>query len=325
MSGPLEGLQVLELCDELGVWAGKLLGDLGADVIKIEPPEGDPTRRYPPFLGDREDPERSLYFWHYNTSKRSVTLDLGHEGGRELFLDLIHSADVLVESTAPGWLSSVGLDWDDLRALNPALIMASITPFGRTAPRHEEAATDLTILAGAGPAWSCGYDDHTLPPVRGGGHQGYHTASHFAVMSILVALLHRDAGGAGQHIDVNAHAASNVTTEAGSYPWLVAQDTVQRQTGRHAAVNPSLPTQVQCADGRWVNTGVARTPAAFAGIRQWLDELGLAEEFPLTTLVEAGAPARLRSVEPSASSARRRATLSSVSMSLTAMSCSGSS
>ena len=250
LPGALDGLQVIELCDELGVYTGKMLADMGAEVIKIETPEGDPTRRYPPFVDDVEDPERSLYFWHYNTSKRGVTLNLDSEEGRGLFLDLMHSADMFIESTTPGWLASVGLDWDDLHALNPALIMVSITPFGRSGPRAEEAATDLTILAGGGPAWSCGYDDHTLPPVRGGGNQGYQTAGHFAVMSALVALLHRDAGGGGQHIDVNAHAASNVTTEAGSYTWLVAQDTVQRQTGRHAGVNPrrrrkcSAPTAV---------------------------------------------------------------------------------
>ncbi len=290
LPGALDGLQVIELCDELGVYTGKMLADMGAEVIKIETPEGDPTRRYPPFVDDVEDPERSLYFWHYNTSKRGVTLNLDSEEGRGLFLDLMHSADMFIESTTPGWLASVGLDWDDLHALNPALIMVSITPFGRSGPRAEEAATDLTILAGGGPAWSCGYDDHTLPPVRGGGNQGYQTAGHFAVMSALVALLHRDAGGGGQHIDVNAHAASNVTTEAGSYTWLVAQDTVQRQTGRHAGVNPSTPSQVQCADGRWVNSGVPpRRPETFAAMHQWMAQLELLGEFPLAPLLEAGA------------------------------------
>ena len=83
------------------------------------------------------------------------------------------------------------------------------------------------MLAGGGPVWNCGYDDHSLPPVRGGGNQGHHTASHFAVMSTLVALLARDENGGGQHIDVSMHAAANVTTEAGSYEWLVAQATVQ--------------------------------------------------------------------------------------------------
>jgi crotonobetainyl-CoA:carnitine CoA-transferase CaiB-like acyl-CoA transferase len=290
LPGALDGLQVIELCDELGAYAGKLLADMGADVIKIETPEGDPTRRYPPFVDDREDPDRSLYFWHYNTSKRGVTLNLDAEEGRSLFLDLIHSADMLVESTAPGWMAAIGLDWPDLQAINPALIMVSITPFGRSGPRAEEAATDLTLLAGGGPAWSCGYDDHSLPPVRGGGNQGYHTAGHFAVMSALVALLHRDTGGTGQHIDVNAHAASNVTTEAGSYTWLVAQQTVQRQTGRHAGVIPSQPSQIQCADGRWVTSGVPpRRPEAFAAMYEWIEALGLIEEFALAPLLQAGA------------------------------------
>ena len=136
------------------------------------------------------------------------------------------------------------------------------------------------MLAGGGPVWSCGYDDHSLPPVRGGGNQGYHTASHFAAMSALTAVLARMVSGEGQFIDVSMHAAANVTTESASYAWLVARQTVQRQTGRHAAVNPSSETQVRCADGRYVNTGVPpRTPAEFARMYAWMKELGLVDEF----------------------------------------------
>ena len=123
-------------------------------------------------------------------------------------------------------------------------------------PRLEEASTDLTILAAGGIAWMNGYDDHTLPPVRGAGNQGYHTGCHYGVMSFLAALLYRDVSGEGQFIDVSAHASCNVTTESGSYSWLVAEATVQRQTGRHASINPSMPSQVRCADGRYVNTGM---------------------------------------------------------------------
>ena len=137
-----------------------------------------------------------------------------------------------------------------------------MTPFGRGSANADAPVTDLTILAGAGPVWSCGYDDHALPPVRGGGNQGYHTGCHFAVMSALTALLYRVNSGEGQFIDVSMHAASNVTTEAASYTWLVAQQTVQRQTGRHAAAIPTGTPRCCCKDGRWVNTGV---PPRYAG------------------------------------------------------------
>ncbi|MBI2765587.1 MAG: CoA transferase [Chloroflexi bacterium] len=287
--GPLAGVRVLELCDERGAWAGKLLADAGAEVVKVEPPEGDATRGYPPFAGDVPGSARSLYFWHYNTSKRGVTLDLGQEAGRALFLRLADASDILIESQPPGRMAELGLDYPDLAPSNPGLIMVSITPFRRHGPRADEPATDLTLLAGGGPAWNNGYDDHTLPPVRGGGNQGYHTGCHYAVMSVLAALLYRDVSGEGQHIDVNMHAAANVTTEAGSYTWLVARQTVQRQTGRHAGVNLTQPTQVLCADGRYVNTGIPpRRPHEFKRVHEWLVTLGLLESFPLAPLLEAG-------------------------------------
>ena len=290
MSGPLADLRVVELCSERGAWAGKLLADMRADVVKVEPPGGEITRTYPPFLDDEPGPERSLYFWHYNTSKRGVTLDLESDAGRDAFRRLAARADILLEDRDPGVMAALGLDFPDLQPSNERLIYVSITPFGRNAPRANEPANDLTILAGGGPGWNNGYDDHSLPPVRGGGNQGYHTGCHFAVMSALVALLHRDNGGRGQHIDVNMHAAANVTTEAGSYAWLVARETVQRQTGRHAAENPTMPSQVRSADGRYANTGVPpRRPHEFKLTHQWLEELDLLEHFHAAALLLLGA------------------------------------
>ena len=289
-TGPMHGLRVVELCDEIGEFAGKLLADMGADVVKVEPPGGSRTRSYAPFLGDEPHPERSLHFWHYNTSKRSVTLDLDADEGREAFRALVAGADVLVEDRAPDWMAERGLDHGDLRGGNPGLIHCAITPFGRSGPRAHDPATDLTILAGAGPAWSCGYDDHSIPPVRGGGNQGYQTGCHWALISILTALLHRDGGGEGQFIDVSLHAASNVTTEAGSYQWLVAGETVQRQTGRHAGVNPSGPTQVQAKDGVWMNTGLfPRRPHEFRTLIEWMRELELFEAYEQSPLLETAA------------------------------------
>ena len=286
----LSGLRVLELSHERIAFAGKLLGDMGADVVLIEPPGGDPARRYPPFLDDVPGQERSLYWWHYNTSKRGVVLDLDDARDRERFARLIRTADVLLEAEPRTRLAALALDYADLRKLNPKLIHIAVTPFGRSDAKSDLPATDLTILAGGGPVWSCGYDDHRLPPVRGGGNQGYHTACHFAAMSALTAVLARMASGEGQFIDVSMHAAANVTTEAASYGWLVARQTVQRQTGRHAAVNPSGETQVRCADGSWVNTGVPpRTPAEFARMYDWVRELGLVDAFPEAVLLEMGA------------------------------------
>jgi len=288
--GALDGLRVVELSNERSAWAGKLLADMGAEVIVVEPPAGDPMRSYGPFLDDEPGPERSLYWWHYNTSKFGVTLDLFDSSDKARFARLIASADLFIEAEDPGHLESLQLSYGELCELREDLIAVSITPFGRGDPRSLEPAIDLTILAGGGPVWNCGYDDHTLPPVRGGGNQGYHTACHYAVMSALVALLVRDETGIGQFIDVNMHAAANVTTEAGSYDWLVARSTVERQTGRHAAGRPTLPTQIECADGKHVNTGVPPTrPAHFRELHQWMKELDLVAEFPEAFLLDLGA------------------------------------
>jgi crotonobetainyl-CoA:carnitine CoA-transferase CaiB-like acyl-CoA transferase len=290
MSGALTGLKVIEICSEMGDWAGKLLADMGAEVVKIEPPGGSVTRTYEPFYEDVPGQERSLWFWHYNTNKKSVVLDLETEEAREQVRKLAAAADILIEDAMPGEMARLGLDHPALMAANPRLIYTSITAFGREAPRNMEQYLDLTLVAGGGPAWSCGYDDHSLPPVRGGGNQGYHTACHYAVMSILVALLERDVSGLGQHIDVNAHAANNVTTEAATYTWMVSGQTVQRQTGRHAGVNPSMPAQIVCADGRLVNSGLPpRRGGDFTRMLKWLDDLGIKEEYPEWPLLEIGA------------------------------------
>jgi crotonobetainyl-CoA:carnitine CoA-transferase CaiB-like acyl-CoA transferase len=286
----LTGIRVIELASERVAFAGKLLADMGADVILVEPPGGDPARAYPPFADDQPGPERSLWWWHYHTSKRGVTLDLHSPEGRERLKALVAGADVVLESEPDGRLAGLGLDHDDLRTLKPELIFVSLTAFGRGSANAAAPVTDLTILAGAGPVWSCGYDDHALPPVRGGGNQGYHTGCHFAVMSVLTALIYRMSSGEGQFIDVSLHAASNVTTEAASYSWLVARQTVRRQTGRHAATVDTQGTQMLCADGRWVNTGVPpRAPSDFGLILGWLRDLGLEDQFPDAIFLEIGA------------------------------------
>jgi crotonobetainyl-CoA:carnitine CoA-transferase CaiB-like acyl-CoA transferase len=217
-------------------------------------------------------------------------LDLENPDDRMRFKALVAGADMVLESEPGTRLADLRLDYEDLRAVREDLIHVSMTPFGRGSANAETPVADLTILAGGGPAWSCGYDDHTLAPIRGGGNQGYHTGCHFAVMSALTALLYRATSGHGQFIDVSMHQASNVTTEAASYAWLVAGATVQRQTGRHAATISTGDTQMPCKDGRWVNTGVPpRYPQEFARMLAWVRELGLEDEFPEAVFLEIGA------------------------------------
>jgi crotonobetainyl-CoA:carnitine CoA-transferase CaiB-like acyl-CoA transferase len=266
-----------------------LLADLGADTVVVEPPGGHATRRYGPFADDVVDGERSLWWWYYNTSKRGVVLDIESAHGADAFRRLVATADIVVEGEVPGRLAGLGLDHDVLRGGRPELIWISITPFGRSTSRALEPATDLTLMAGGGPVWNCGYDDHTLPPVRGGGNQSLHMAGVFAAISALTAVVHRDAGGPGQHVDVSMHAAANVTTESGTFVWQVAQQTIQRQTGRHAATVPTMPTQVQAADGKWITTGFPpRQEHELRALVGWMTELGLHDEFPEFFFLEMG-------------------------------------
>jgi crotonobetainyl-CoA:carnitine CoA-transferase CaiB-like acyl-CoA transferase len=262
--GPMAGIKVVELSHELTAWAGKLMADLGATVVVVEPPGGSRQRTYGPFLDDEPGPERSLWWWHYNTSKLGVVLDWSQEPDASRLHDVVAGADVL--------LAAEPIDRSEWAGANDGLITVSI--------EADETDTDLTILAAGGPVWMCGYDDHSLPPVRGGGNQGFHTASHWAMIATLVALLHREVTGAGQHVLVSPHAAANVTTEIGSYGWLAAGIEVTRQTGRHAWWQRTLPTQFRCADGRYVNAGVgARKGAEFQAFVDWLDDLGIGDEF----------------------------------------------
>ena len=130
----LSPYRVLDLTDEKGLLCGKILGDLGADVIKIERPGGDPARNIGPFYHDEPDPEKSLFWFALNTSKRGITLDIEKADGKEIFKKLVKSADFVIESFAPGYLDKLGLGYSELERLNPGIIMVSITPFGQTGP-----------------------------------------------------------------------------------------------------------------------------------------------------------------------------------------------
>jgi len=289
VTGPLSGVRVVELASLWGAWAGKVLGDLGADVIVIEPPDGHVSRSFGPFVDDDPNPNRSLWWWHFNTSKRAVVLDLDSPAGTDGFRRLVAGVDIVLEGEAPGRLAALGIDHTHLRAGQPDLVWTSVTSHGRRSERSSEPWTDLTIAAASGQAWLNGYDDHSLPPMRGRGSQTLHIAGIHAAMATLTALVHRDATGIGQHVDVSAFAACNVTTESGTFFWLVARETVQRQTGRHAAVNPTMEVQVRAADGRHVTTGFLwGNVEDLRAILEWLDELGLRDSSPEVFFLDIG-------------------------------------
>ncbi len=211
MSGTaFDGLRVVEW----GSWVsapylGKLLADFGADVVKVEPPGGDPARRLGPFPDDIPHPERSGMFLFANTSKRGVTLDPSSSTGRGLLLRLLRDADVFVENNPPALMEQFGLTYAALSELNPRLVMTSITAFGQDGPYRDYTTAPLVSYAMGGvayetPVGGVGEDRlESYPPVRGWGWQIAFTAAFNASWATLAALFQRAATGRGQHVDVN--------------------------------------------------------------------------------------------------------------------------
>jgi len=209
--GALAGVRVLDLCDEKGAFAGKLLAGLGADVILVEPPGGSALRRVPPFWQGAPHAERSLFFWFYGAGKRGITLDWRTAGGAATLRRLAARADVLIESEPPGTLAALGCGSAALRAGNPRLVVASITPFGRTGPYRDWRASDTVAQAMCGIFFLNGHRDG--PPLRSLGLQAYHQAGIFAAVGVVSALLARDVSGRGQDVDVSLQAAVAASLE----------------------------------------------------------------------------------------------------------------
>lgn len=212
MSGiapPLLGFRVLDCTDELGVYATKLLVELGAEVVRLEPPGGDPMRRFPPFADD--EGSTSLYFAHFNAGKRFITLELDDEECRVHLRRLLATCHAVVESgQAPDLLSRrLGVAW--LNASRPGLVLVSVTPSGLTHPNaDQQRAGDLTLTAASGLLWLSGHPD--TPPYRPGGEQAAHMAGLIAANAALLGILQQGRTGQGIHVEVPALFAAALAT-----------------------------------------------------------------------------------------------------------------
>ncbi|GAA1637964.1 CaiB/BaiF CoA transferase family protein [Georgenia ruanii] len=272
------GLRVVELAqDPQGEIVGKLLADQGADVVKVEPPTGARGRHIGPYAAGRVgDPDASLHFWTYNTGKQSVVLDTSTNEGRDRRAALIADADVLITSDGPRRLAEDGLDLDALVAEHPHLIALSVSPFGLTGPWADWRSSDLVALAAGGILMSCGYDDHSLPPIRPGGNQGFQIAASFGHSGVLLALLERQATGLGQVVDVSMHDAVAVSGELANPYWFYPKVLLSRQTCRHAQPSPTQPALFECADGVQVYFALILSDArTWQTLVAWLATVGL--------------------------------------------------
>jgi benzylsuccinate CoA-transferase BbsE subunit len=270
--GALQGLRVLDLSDEKGQYCTKLMADMGADVIKIEPPAGDPVRRIGPFYHDEEELDKSLYWFVLNTSKRGLTLDITTPRGADLFRRLAATADFVVESFAPGTMDQLGLGYEALQQQRPNLILTSVSNYGQTGPYRDYAATDLDILGMSGTLFVCGDPDRA--PTRVNAPQAPIYAGIQAFVGSLLAYYHRLESGEGQQVDVSLHECATLL----HYSQLIwnAYGLVMVRLGDRLQVAPGAVVRYcfPCKDG-YVQAIPQLTWSTFV---PWMDDYGMAGE-----------------------------------------------
>ncbi len=280
MEGMLSPYRALDLTDEKGLLCGKILGDLGADVIKVERLGGDPARNIGPFYHDETDPEKSLFWFAFNTSKRGITLDIEKADGQELFKRLVKSADFVIESFPQGYMDKLGLGYSGLERVNPRVIMVSITPFGQTGPYKVFKAPDIVAFAMGGRMYPIG--DADRPPVRISHHsQAYLHAGAEGAVGAMLALYHRETTGEGQQVDVSIQASVAQLLQGTSF-WDAVKF-VPRRGGLGLRTSPGRFKHIwPCKDGHviWNYWGGGPLAKRFTiPLINWMDSEGIDVDF----------------------------------------------
>ena len=270
----LEGVRVIEFTDETGSYCGKLLADLGAEVIKIEPPGGGFERGAGPFVAGHEgEPDASLAFWVHNTSKKSVVLDLDTAEGRAAAKTLALGADIVLEDNPVGYMAARGLGYEELHAAKPSLVYTSVTGFGQTGPHAGWAFSDIVGQAMGGIMTLAG--EAADPPNMIYGHQADVSASIQAAQGTMIALLHAEATGQGQHVDVSAQEAVSMSQETAMQTWDF-QKRNRVRTGELGAIPVKLPGTgtVKVKDGYILLFIIAPAGKDLPDLVAWMRESG---------------------------------------------------
>ncbi len=245
--GPLSPYRVLDLTDAQGAVCGRILGELGADVIKIEKPSGSTERDIGSYYHDIQDPEKSLLWFAFNHSKRGITLNLETAQGKGLFLELVKTAHFVIESFPPGYMVKLGLDYGLLAEINPGLIMTSITAFGQTGPYRDYKSADIIAMAMGGSMQLCGYPDRA--PLTWSLELSWPQAGAQAAMVTMIAHYHRLKAGEGQHIDVSIRDCIIWS----AYPSPQSWDMLKAIVGRTGFIIPrghlNIRLNHRCKDG----------------------------------------------------------------------------
>jgi len=277
-AGLLSPYRVLDLSDEKGTVCGFILAQLGAEVIKVEPPQGGNERKKGPFVGGAKEPGESLFWSAFNRGKKGVTLNLESDDGKGILKKLVQKADIVLESFRPGYLEHSGLGYSVFSELNKGVVLVSITPFGQTGPYSMCEGPDLVVAALSGYLYLCGDTDRA--PVRVTYPLSYGYAATNAAAAALVALYEREASGIGQHVDVAAQEAMTEFTLMAPTFWE-AMKTIPRRAGQsRGGGSVSIRDTWECKDG-WVAFSIYG--GEFGGrmnkaLMDWLDSEGLAAQ-----------------------------------------------
>lgn len=268
----LNGCLALDLTDEKGFVCGKLLASLGVDVIKVEKPGGDPSRNIPPFYQDIPDPEGSLYWRAFNTDKRSITLDLETEGGREIFKKLVKKADFVIESFQPGYLDKLGLGYEVLSLVNPRIISVSISPFGQTGPHSQWKGSELVVAAMGGVGINTG--DYDRAPVKEALDSTYFHGSAVAALGAMMSYYHCELTGEGQQVDVSLQDVTASRLTSSLIAWEFDKLLLNRQGPRQTIGRVATPWFWTCKDGYifWHMMGGVLGASANQALSEWIDE-----------------------------------------------------
>ena len=270
----LKHLRALDLTDDKGFLCGKILADLGADVIKIERPGGDPSRRIGGFWGGAPDPEKSLYWFAYNSNKKGITLDLETTEGREIFKKLVKTADFVIESFPPGYLDKLGIGYEYFTKIYPKLIWASITPFGPEETYRNFKDSDIVVMGMSGTLYQTGESDG--PPVHISMPQACLHAGADAAVGCMMAYYHREMSGEGQLVDVSMQ-QSAAWFQANAMPMYELNGAILKRAGAfRAGVSKNVgQRQVwRCKDSYvFFNVIGGRTGAkTLSALVAWMDE-----------------------------------------------------
>jgi crotonobetainyl-CoA:carnitine CoA-transferase CaiB-like acyl-CoA transferase len=279
----LNHLRALDLTDDKGFLCGKILADLGVNVIKIEKPGGDASRNIGGFWGGKPDPEKSLYWFAYNSNKKGITLDIEKPKGREIFKKLVKSADFVIESFPPGYLEKLGIGFTDFSKNNKKLIWASITPFGTEEPYRDYKDSDIVVMGMSGTLYQTGESDG--PPVHISLPQACLHAGADAAVGCMVAYYHREETGEGQHVDVSMQ-QSAAWFQANAVATYELNGSILKRAG---SFRLGMSTQVaqrqvwQCQDGYvFFNVIGGRTGSkTLSSLVAWMNEEHLATDFLL--------------------------------------------